>query len=216
MTNYNDRKKIIGARIREERENLGLSKKELLPKIYKSESSHKTLSAWEDGKRLPDLDSIALMAELFDCDIGYLLGDYDEHRRVTADVCAETGLSESAVKWICGIRSKRTIGQKLSNQLLDALSSLITADEFSLILRDLVGLKSATARTNQDTTPASFAEEFKQWDCIEKAKREVQEGTNGKYTVLPTNGYVDTLKFRLSKTFDNVVDEIAEGGSCNG
>lgn len=98
MTNYNERKKAIGSRIREEREKLGLSKKELLPRIYKSESSHKTLAAWEDGTRLPDLDSIALMAELFDCDIGYLLGDYDEHRRVTADVCAETGLSESAVK----------------------------------------------------------------------------------------------------------------------
>lgn len=174
------------------------------------------LKQWEYGNNPVELEWIPAICDILECDTGYLFGEYEAMQHSVADICQETGLSESAVKWICGIRSKRTIGKKLSNQLLDALSSLITADEFSLILRDLVGLKSAIARTNQDTPPASFAEEFKQWDCIEKAKREVQEGTNGKYTVLPANGYVDTLKFRLSKAFNNVVDEIAEGGSCNG
>ena len=48
-----------------------MSKKELLVKIYMSESSHKTLSSWENGKSLPDLNSLARMADLFGCDIGY-------------------------------------------------------------------------------------------------------------------------------------------------
>lgn len=97
MTKYENRVKEVGRRIAEERKKLQLSRKELLPKIYKSEKSHKMLASWENGERLPDLDSIALMAELFDCDIGYLLGDYTERRRVVADVCKETGLSEQAV-----------------------------------------------------------------------------------------------------------------------
>ena len=92
--NYTDRKRCIGNRIKKERESLGLSRGELLTKIYKSESSHKTLAAWEKGERLPDLDSLALMADLFDCDMGYLLGDYEERHYIAADICGKTKLSE--------------------------------------------------------------------------------------------------------------------------
>lgn len=98
MINYEKRKKLIGSRIKEEREHLGLTQTELLNRIYKSEKSHKTLTAWETGKRLPDLDSLALMADIFHCDIGYLLGDYNEHTRVSSDIVKETALSEKAVE----------------------------------------------------------------------------------------------------------------------
>lgn len=85
MIDYESRKVETGKRIKYEREKAGLSKKELLVKIYMSESSHKTLSSWENGKSLPDLNSLARMADLFGCDIGYLLCDYDERTRDIAD-----------------------------------------------------------------------------------------------------------------------------------
>lgn len=49
MIDYESRKVETGKRIKYEREKAGLSKKELLVKIYMSESSHKTLSSWENG-----------------------------------------------------------------------------------------------------------------------------------------------------------------------
>ncbi len=98
MSKYDQRMKLIGTRIKSEREKQNLSAKEFLTKIYKSEQSHKMLSAWETGKRIPDLDSLAIMAELFDCDIGYLLGDYDERKRDLADASAVTGLTGDAVE----------------------------------------------------------------------------------------------------------------------
>lgn len=98
MIDYEARKRKMGKRIQQERERLHLSRKELLSKIFMSESSHKTLAAWENGNRLPDLDSLARMAELFCCDIGYLLCDYDEHTRDIADACEVTGLSESSIQ----------------------------------------------------------------------------------------------------------------------
>lgn len=128
MKKYDDRAKEIGRRITTERERLKLSRKELLPKIYKSEQSHKMLASWEKGERLPDLDSLALMAELFDCDIGYLLGDYDEHRRLTADVCKETDLSEQAVS--------RIISYKTENpEYTQSLNFLLESDNFEEVLR---------------------------------------------------------------------------------
>lgn len=98
MLKYDDRTKLVGSRIKEERQRMGLKPKEFLVEIYKSEQSHKMLTEWETGKRMPDLDSLARMAELFDCDIGYLLGDYDEHHRDTADIKKDTGLSEFAIE----------------------------------------------------------------------------------------------------------------------
>lgn len=123
MYSYENRKRIVGKRIEKERKHLGLSQKDLLTKIFKSEKSHKTLAAWEKGDRLPDLDSLALMADLFQCDIGYLLGDYDEHTRTSADIVEETGLSEAAVDLIVKIA---TVNRNLSK----AFSSFITSAGF--------------------------------------------------------------------------------------
>lgn len=123
MTFYENRKTLIGNRIKREREKLGLSQKELLNRIYKSEKSHKMITAWENGNRLPDLDSLALMADVFQCDVGYLLGDYNERTRVSADIVKETKLSESAVNLIKKIG---VVNQNLSN----ALSAFITSQGF--------------------------------------------------------------------------------------
>ena len=98
MIDYESRKVETGKRIKYEREKAGLSKKELLVKIYMSESSHKTLSSWENGKSLPDLNSLARMADLFGCDIGYLLCDYDDRTRDIADASHITGLSPGAIE----------------------------------------------------------------------------------------------------------------------
>lgn len=102
MLDYESRKVEIGKRIKREREKAGLSKKELLVKIYMSESSHKTLSSWENGTALPDLKSLAVMADLFGCDIGYLLCDYDERTRDIADASQVTGLSPGAIEHLIG------------------------------------------------------------------------------------------------------------------
>lgn len=118
MTDYESRKKEIGQRIRQERECRGLTRKELLPKIYMSEQSHKTLLAWEDGDRLPDLVSLARMADLFQCDIGYLLCDYNQHTSAISDICEETGLSEESVAELI---KRKIFGDTTLSRPLDAL-----------------------------------------------------------------------------------------------
>lgn len=97
---YDDCAKKIGERIKEQRLVAGLNRKEFLPKIYMSPSSYKTLAKWESGEKVPDLESLVRMSDLFGCDIGYLLGDYDEKHHSTADVSKQTGLSGNAVEKI--------------------------------------------------------------------------------------------------------------------
>lgn len=131
MTNYNDRLKIVAERIKEEREHNKWSKVDLLAKIYMAESSHKTITAWENGTRMPDLASLARMAEVFHCDIGYLLGDYDERTRVSADIVKETGLSAKAVEKIL----------KMPSFLKITLSDFICAESFGNIIQGIFTYK---------------------------------------------------------------------------
>lgn len=98
MLSYEKRAALIGQRISAERLAHKMGKKEFLRNLFMSESSDKTLRAWESGERIPDLTSLARMAEIFQCDIGYLLCDYDERHRDTADIKKATGLSEFAIE----------------------------------------------------------------------------------------------------------------------
>ena len=70
----------IGNQIRERRARLGLSQDELARKLY---VSRVTISHWETGKTLPDVQSMLLLANLFDTTIDELVrGDVDEMRKM--------------------------------------------------------------------------------------------------------------------------------------
>jgi len=89
--------KKIGARIKNERNRASLTQKELLLKIGRSDNSHQEVSKWETGKKTPHLSEMLAMCEVFGCELGYLLCEYDAPKRVVADVCEKTGLSPRAV-----------------------------------------------------------------------------------------------------------------------
>lgn len=65
---------ILGNRIRELRENKGLSQIELA-KIVKMANT--TISQWESGKRTPDSDSLLKLSGFFGVSVDYLLGNTD-------------------------------------------------------------------------------------------------------------------------------------------
>lgn len=108
---YEERMVEIGRRIKSERirykETHGkkLSQEQLLWMLDLSESSTPYLRKWEKGEAMPSLKQLCQMAEIFGCDIGYLLADYDERHHVTADVCNVTGLSERAVERLIAVKA---------------------------------------------------------------------------------------------------------------
>lgn len=140
MKDYQNRRFEVGRRIMEERKKLGLSRKQLLPLIYKSEASHKTLTSWENGERLPDLDSLSAMADLFKCDIGYLLGDYPERTRAISDICSLTGLSAAAASSITVDES-----DGFRNTRIEALNFILTSVNFENALHELARFKGIEA-----------------------------------------------------------------------
>ena len=70
----------IGSQIKERRQMLGWSQDELAQKLY---VSRVTVSHWETGKTLPDVQSMLLLANLFDTTIDELVrGSVDEMKEI--------------------------------------------------------------------------------------------------------------------------------------
>lgn len=66
----------IGARIRKNRNEMGLSQEQLAQKVY---VSRQTVSNWETGKNYPDLQSLLLLSAVFDVTLDRLVkGDIEK------------------------------------------------------------------------------------------------------------------------------------------
>lgn len=89
--------KLIGERIRKCRTDLKMSQNELAKRINRG---RRTIVSWENGteKKCPPIEALMEMCKIFNCEIGYLVGEFDCKKRVTADICEATGLSEAAAK----------------------------------------------------------------------------------------------------------------------
>lgn len=92
---YERRSQEIGERIRTERKKLDLTQDGLAEKI--DIGSRQTIAQWENGVALPPLSKLLCMCDLFGCEIGYLLCDYDCKTRTATDIHKEICLSEVAI-----------------------------------------------------------------------------------------------------------------------
>lgn len=85
---------VLGERIKIQRKNLKMTQETLAERIG---VARQTLAKWEINEGYPDLVMLTKLCEVFDCESGYLLGEYDFKKKEAADVGKLTGLSEDAV-----------------------------------------------------------------------------------------------------------------------
>ena len=141
---YSER--YIGDRIRQRRNELGLTQKELAAKINPGTSietaPHTQVAQWESGKKKPGTDALIRLCNALDCDIDYILGAIDVPRRAVYDIKEQTGLSDSAVNSL--VEEK----QRNYNAGLDILSALLSDQKFWEAIANLNYAKFAG--TNMD------------------------------------------------------------------
>lgn len=89
---------IMGSRMKKLRKERKLSLAYVAS--YCGVEQYQTVSSWESGNTVPPLKTILKLCELYDCELGYLVGEYDCKWRTTADIKRETGLSEAAVEFL--------------------------------------------------------------------------------------------------------------------
>ena len=123
---YERRSQEIGERIRTERKKLDLTQDGFAEKI--DIGSRQTIAQWENGVALPPLSKLLCMCDLFGCEIGYLLCDYDCKTRTATDIQKETGLSEAAIKELITAHTCRQYFALLAVNALLEDSNLQTLD----------------------------------------------------------------------------------------
>lgn len=141
---YSER--YIGDRIRQRRNEIGLTQKELAAKINPGTSietaPHTQVAQWESGKKKPGTDALIRLCNALDCDMDYILGAIDVPRRAVYDIKEQTGLSDSAVNSL--VEAK----QRNYNAGLDILSALLSDRKFWEAIANLNYAKFAG--TNMD------------------------------------------------------------------
>lgn len=133
--------KSIGERIKSEREKKGMSQSNFAEYCGLQRTSRGTVGEWEKGKRLPDLEALLKMCELFECELGYILCEegYECKTRAETDIQEKTGLTAEAVSSLClyGTVKKFTDApdaNMCASQRLDLFSAFITSIEISGLL----------------------------------------------------------------------------------
>ncbi len=125
-----ERGKKIGKRIQGERKKLGMSQKELGERIAELlngdvDVAQNTISGWETGKQIPPMNQILALSNIFGCDCGYILCDYDQRTHDSLEIREATGLSEGSVNYLCFLKSwgmGESEARMLDFLLLDARS----------------------------------------------------------------------------------------------
>lgn len=111
----------IGARIRTLRKEVKLTQDKFIEKLEDLgiPFSRNRLSSIENGtQRSFSLEFLMGVCEIFQCDMGYLLGEYDEKTRSIHDICEAIGLSEDAVNKLYYEHSRGHCRMEQFNQLI--------------------------------------------------------------------------------------------------
>ena len=122
---------MLADRIREAREGAksektgrAMSQDELAEKL--GIKNRNTISRWEDPLKqnnVPKASDLIRMCEIFNCDMGYLFGEYEGKTREEADMKVATGLSEVAInELICSLpmREHKHYSVDLCSEFIEA------------------------------------------------------------------------------------------------
>lgn len=133
---YEKRRKKIGQRIRTLRKESGLTQGQLaarlafiVPSDGDKAIGQSTISSWEKGVQLPPLQKIIALSSIFQCDIAFLLCDYDIKKKDFADIHETIGLSEVAIQKLYNLRCGNQV-----DWLTDILNAIVEQEEFVVLL----------------------------------------------------------------------------------
>lgn len=211
MESLDSRMVLIGTRIKACRKAAGMTQAELLGKLGMSEKSAPSLRNYEQGKSLPDTKTLFRMADIFGCDIGFLIGDYDAPRRELDDVCKQTGLNPEAARKLQEF--------KANDKWIASLNLLLCAQNFPSILtrlsafadeaERLSGLK-AKRRMVYDYAPSLKPIHAENGNRV-IPKNVTREYTEAEEAANQSETKLEVLEYQLDTWFRRILDDMKEG-----
>lgn len=220
----------VGKIIRQEREKLNLTQDQLGKKIN---VVGKQISNYEKGITTPPIESLFALCEIFNCELGYLLGeeDYSQGTKIETTIHKATGLSiesmntirkitgtdRSAIEW--GYQSEKY--RRILNLLLSSSSFIALID----CLGDLDDQCMASRGVWDELTEKYGSDLLNEaMDCYKSTTDYLNDPNadkqkEGLYKAISAIDYaidkqhdlsypIKVARYDLHKTFESLVDEI--------
>lgn len=125
----NDISKIIGKRLRLCRTEKKMRQEEIAEKCG---CVRQTVASWEAGTATPTIQQLYTLCDLFQCEIGYLLGEQEAKRRIVDDIQKTLPLSSEAIENLISADAIK----------IKAIDIFLTEQSFKEILYDIYIISS--------------------------------------------------------------------------
>lgn len=123
----------IGERLKSIREKKGKSLSDVAELLKCNE---RTVRNYESGQAVP-LTKLLMFCNELECDMGYLLGEYDESNKDIAFICKETGLSEKTIEYLKETEKNRKLMEnKINSEPLLCNESGMTSNDICISFLD--------------------------------------------------------------------------------
>jgi len=119
---------LIGKRIKKERDNLSLTQEGLSEKLG---TSRQLISRWEKAVSPPILEDLLKLSEIFNCELGYILCEYDCKTKEVTEINTVTGLSENAISVLSYMKTT-SIAESVSS-----LNKILESEKFYDLIRTI-------------------------------------------------------------------------------
>lgn len=144
----------IGKIIKQERKNKGWTQEYLGNKLN---IVGKQISNYENGITIPPVEVLFKLCDLFNCELGYILGEpkYTFRTKENTIICSNTGLSLEAVHAICRITgtTKKCIDYgHNSEKYKRILNQVLSSNEFQDIIKTLLELDNLYCKKTESNT----------------------------------------------------------------
>lgn len=142
----------IGKLIKAERRKHNMTQEELGEELG---ITGKQISNYEHGNPIPPMDILLKICEIFDCELGYILGekDYSQGTKLKTIISNETGLNREAINAVIRItgaeRSCINWGYE-SEKYRRILSNLLITEEFTNFIVALAELDESYQKKEQE------------------------------------------------------------------
>ena len=221
---YNSAK--IGERIKAIRQENNLSQDAFLERCKMSMKRSRLCQIEKGNDMYFSFDFLLKIAENFNCDIGYLLGEYDEKTREIHEICLATGLTQAAVEniieWKKGDlstsidRSYEQLDFLRSGNVesfVDTINSLIVSPDFPMFLNNIILYQKAVLEFQK--TENELIDVRKRFendiDWINETIDEYDEKG-----LFDKKELIDLYLFRMQDLIKNITRNIAKEGAENG
>lgn len=188
--------KETGERIKKIRKENKLTQEDFIGKL-KISMNRRRLSNIEKGEDMYfPFEFLLKISEVFNCDIGYLLGEYDEKKREVYEICSATGLSEKALYKIWKEKDHCCIKQ--FNQIVE------DKDFWNIV--DFFCIYRNTAKTISEHN-AEYSRLY--WESVkDKNNEKTQKNCEILQTTLERAKYeYDMNRFKCKLFFEKIVDK---------